>query len=140
MRPAAHVYLAVFGLLQWSHASSEPGKSKDASPNVCAVSRKPPSPRPVLHPQRTTYRIAPQYEPHSIVSDACASYATLDAINDGLSPYLRSIAKNTDFFSHYRLNLFNKKCPFWSDENGMCGNIACSVNTLENEADIPLIW
>jgi hypothetical protein len=74
------------------------------------------------------------------VSDACASYATLDAINDGLSPYLRSIAKNTDFFSHYRLNLYNKKCPFWSDENGMCGNVACSVNTLENGADIPLIW
>ena len=142
MRSAAHVfYLAVFNLLQWSHASSEPGKSEAASPNVCAVSRKPPpSPRPVSSPQRTTYRIAPQYEPDSIVSDACASYATLDAINDGLSPYLRSIAKNTDFFSHYRLNLYNKKCPFWSDENGMCGNIACSVNTLDNEADIPLIW
>jgi hypothetical protein len=36
--------------------------------------------------------------------------------------------------------LYNKKCPFWSDENGMCGNIACAVTTLENEEDIPQIW
>jgi ERO1-like protein beta len=46
----------------------------------------------------------------------------------------------TDFFSYYRLNLYNKKCPFWSDEEGLCGNIACAVTTLENEQDIPDIW
>jgi hypothetical protein len=74
------------------------------------------------------------------VSDACASYATLENINSALHPFLRSITQETDFFSHYRLNLYNKKCPFWSDDDGMCGNIACAVNTLENEEDIPLIW
>jgi ERO1-like protein beta len=74
------------------------------------------------------------------VSDACASYSTLEQLNDAVHPYLQSITQNTDFFSHYRLNLFSKKCPFWDDENGMCGNVACAVNTLENEEDIPLVW
>lgn len=53
---------------------------------------------------------------------------------------MRNLANNTDFFAYYRLNLYNKECPFWSDENGLCGNIACAVTTLENEEDIPLIW
>lgn len=48
--------------------------------------------------------------------------------------------RDSDFFSYYRLNLYNKECPFWSDEGGLCGNIACAVNTLENEEDIPLSW
>lgn len=46
----------------------------------------------------------------------------------------------SDFFSYYRLNLYNKECPFWSDEESMCGNIACAVNTIEDEAEIPSIW
>jgi ERO1-like protein beta len=81
-----------------------------------------------------------QLEPGAIVSDACASYSTLEQLNDAIHPYLHSITQNTDFFSHYRLSLFSKKCPFWDDENGMCGNVACAVNTLENEEDIPLVW
>lgn len=36
--------------------------------------------------------------------------------------------------------MYNKKCPFWDDENGLCGNSACAVTTLENEEDIPKIW
>ncbi|CAI4218652.1 unnamed protein product [Parascedosporium putredinis] len=28
----------------------------------------------------------------------------------------------------------------WNDENGMCGNIACAVATLDNEEDIPEVW
>lgn len=36
--------------------------------------------------------------------------------------------------------MYNKKCPFWSDDEGLCGNIACAVTTLENEEDIPEIW
>jgi ERO1-like protein beta len=148
MRPAAkHFYLAVFALLGTSHAVSPgeaSGKTRDPGPNVCAVSSSstsspPPSSTTLVH-GRTTYTLRYQYEPNSIVSDACASYATLENINEALTPHLRSITQNTDFFSHYRLNLYNKKCPFWSDDNGMCGNIACSVNTLDNEEDIPLVW
>ncbi|KAF1986242.1 endoplasmic oxidoreductin [Aulographum hederae CBS 113979] len=124
MPSAAKVfYLAVFALLRTSHAtgtssssSKQPARSKEASPNVCA------------------------FEPNAIVSDACASYETLDHINAGLHPYINAITTNTDFFSFYRLNLYNKKCPFWDDEGGMCGNIACAVNTLENEDDVPLVW
>lgn len=76
----------------------------------------------------------------SIVSDACASYATLDRLNADVKPALQDLVHSTDFFSHYRLNLFNKRCPFWDDENGMCGNIGCAVETLENEDDIPEVW
>lgn len=119
MRTAAHVfYLAVFSLLGTSHAAGNvaPSKSKSPAPNVCNL------------------------EPGAIVSDACASYSTLEQLNEAIHPYLQSITQKTDFFSHYRLSLFNKKCPFWDDENGMCGNVACAVNTLENEEDIPLVW
>lgn len=120
MRTAAQAfYLAVFSLLSSSHAASyvrEATKSKPLPPNVC------------------------EFELGAIVSDACASYSTLEGLNNAIHPYLHSITQNTDFFSHYRLNLYNKKCPFWSDENGMCGNIACAVNTLDNEEDIPLVW
>ncbi|RYO87292.1 hypothetical protein DL764_008880 [Monosporascus ibericus] len=78
--------------------------------------------------------------PKAIVSDACASYSTLENLNRKLKPAVDDLTQNTDFFSYYRLNLFNKKCPFWNDENGMCGNIACAVETLDNEEDIPKIW
>ncbi|PVI03688.1 endoplasmic oxidoreductin [Periconia macrospinosa] len=122
MRAAAKVfYLAVFSLLCSSHAE----KSKSPPANVC---------------DNTSPNFQTQLEPGAIVSDACASYNTLEQLNDAIYPYLHSITQNTDFFSHYRLSLFNKKCPFWSDENGMCGNVACAVNTLDNEEDIPLVW
>ncbi|KAI2638545.1 endoplasmic oxidoreductin [Xylaria nigripes] len=78
--------------------------------------------------------------PKSIVSDACVSYQTLQSLNQKVKPVIDELTKETDFFSHYRLNLYNKKCPFWSDENGICGNIACAVNTIDNEEDIPKIW
>ncbi|KAL7620397.1 endoplasmic oxidoreductin-1 [Parahypoxylon ruwenzoriense] len=81
-----------------------------------------------------------QISPRAIVSDACASYSTLEKLNRKVKPAVDELTKETDFFSHYRLNLFNKKCPFWNDENGMCGNIACAVNTIDNEEDIPKIW
>ena len=75
-----------------------------------------------------------------MVSDACVSYGTINTLNDEIYTLLRSITLETDFFSYYRLNLFNKECPFWSDANSMCGNIACSVNTIESEEDIPPTW
>lgn len=78
--------------------------------------------------------------PKTIVSDACASYSTLERLNRNVKPAVDELTRTTDFFSHYRLNLFNKKCPFWNDESGMCGNIACAVQTLDNEEDIPKVW
>lgn len=78
--------------------------------------------------------------PRAIVSDACASYSTLERLNSRLKPAIDDVTRSTDFFSHYRLNLFNKKCPFWNDDSGMCGNIACAVETLDNEEDIPEVW
>ncbi|KAH7391418.1 endoplasmic reticulum Oxidoreductin 1-domain-containing protein [Cadophora sp. MPI-SDFR-AT-0126] len=119
MMTAAQVfYLAVFSLLGTSHGadSKTASKAKTPSPDVCAIS------------------------PKAIVSDACASYSTLDTLNKELKPSLNDITQTTDFFAYYRLNLFGKECPFWNDDNGMCGNIACAVNTLDNEEDIPEIW
>ena len=141
MRTAAQAfYLAVFSLLGSSYAASyarEATKSKTLPPNVCEVSNSSACEAPT-EPHNPKHTI--QFEPGAIVSDACASYSTLEGLNNAIHPYLHSITQNTDFFSHYRLNLYNKKCPFWSDENGMCGNIACAVNTLDNEEDIPLVW
>lgn len=74
------------------------------------------------------------------MDDACASYVTLENLNSQIKPTLDDLTRTTDFFSYYRLNLFNKKCPFWDDGNGMCGNIACAVETLDNEEDVPEIW
>lgn len=141
MRRAEGVfYLAVFALLSSSHAepsSTAPTVSKNKGPNVCAVSPSCPSQFSVRRVPKRTFA---QYEPGAIVSDACASYSTLDDLNTDLTPYIGSLTQKTDFFSYYRLNLYNKKCPFWSDDNDMCGNIACAVNTLDNEEDIPLVW
>ncbi|KAK0854205.1 endoplasmic oxidoreductin-1 [Friedmanniomyces endolithicus] len=110
-------YLAVFALFSGGcTVQAASPASSHTSPDVCAL------------------------EPEAKVSDACASYADLDSLNNRLYPYIRNLANNTDFFSYYRLNLYDKECPFWSDENGLCGNIACAVTTLENETQIPQIW
>lgn len=90
----------------------------------------------VVSSNRASFQISPK----AIVSDACASYSTLERLNHNVKPAVDDLTRDTDFFSHYRLNLFNKKCPFWNDENGMCGNIACAVETLDNEEDIPEVW
>ncbi|KAG5983798.1 hypothetical protein E4U55_007113 [Claviceps digitariae] len=103
-------YLSVFAL--WA----APAKCAGPSDKDCAIS------------------------PKSIVQDACASYATLEKLNNRVKPALEDLTRTTDFFSHYRLNLFSKKCPFWDDENGICGNIGCAVETLDNEDDIPEVW
>jgi len=117
---AGSFYLAVFALFSSSqlvHAGGETAThASKTGPDVCA------------------------FEPEAKVSDACASYAELDKINDMISPYVHKLVTQTDFFSYYRLNLYNKVCPFWSDENGLCGNIACAVTTVENEEDVPKIW
>lgn len=96
-----------------------------------------PSYRFVIHNgSQSKYQISPK----AIVSDACASFSTLEALNNRVKPAVEDLTSTTDFFSHYRLNLFHKSCPFWNDENGMCGNIACAVQTLDSEDDIPEVW
>ena len=126
-------------------------QSQDVSQDSCAVStqvyyfRDPfKSPQYSGHPPSSVASFSDnrprQIEPKSIVSDACASYSTLDRLNQKIKPAIDDLTHTTDFFSHYRLNLFNKRCPFWNDENGMCGNIACAVQTLDNEEDIPVVW
>ncbi|KPI43349.1 Endoplasmic reticulum oxidoreductin-1 [Cyphellophora attinorum] len=90
----------------------------------------------------TTVQADPQcaIDPKSIVTDACTSYAALDTLNADIAPSLHDLTEATDFFSYYRLNLFQKTCPFWADESAQCGNRACVVDTIENEQDIPEIW
>lgn len=131
-------YLAVFASLSGtlhgkSHASPA---SAQASSDVCAVGCS--SPNPSFLPNVPVNAF--QFEPTSKVSDACASYGDLNTLNNKLHPYVRNLANNTDFFSYYRLNLYNKKCPFWDDENSLCGNRACAVITVDDEEDIPEIW
>lgn len=119
MRTAAgSFYLAVFALLSASsHASPQTSdKPSSQASTPCSL------------------------EPDALVSDACVSYSTLNSLNRNLLPYVRSITKDTDFFAYYRLNLYNKHCPFWDDNASLCGNIACAVNTITNETDIPPIW
>lgn len=118
MRPASQAfYLAIYALLGSTHAQVKSAtRTTPPNPDACAI------------------------EPGAIVSDACASYATLDALNADLTSSLKSITQKTDFFAYYRLNLFNRVCPYWTDENSMCGNIACAVQTLDNEEDVPEIW
>ncbi|KAL8710891.1 MAG: hypothetical protein Q9225_007215, partial [Loekoesia sp. 1 TL-2023] len=138
MLPAAKFfYLAVFALFQPSHANS-PIKSVQSAPSeLCAVRDSATS-----HPLPPSSSQILQINPKAIVSDACASYSTLDSLNSALSQPLKAITQSTDFFAYYRLNLYDQKCPVraWDDETGTCGNIACKVDTLEDEKDIPEIW
>ena len=124
-------YLAFFAL--WANASSNAAGL--ASSEVCAVGT-------TSHFLSHINNIYDQIDPRAIVSDACVSYSTLDGLNNALSPSLNSITQDTDFFAYYRLNLYDQVCPVraWDDESGTCGNIACKVDTLEDEKDIPLIW
>ncbi|KAI7680393.1 hypothetical protein KC322_g14451, partial [Hortaea werneckii] len=82
-KTAAHAfYLAVFALFSGDcNADAASSTSSNYSPDVCAL------------------------EPKAKVSDACASYADLDALNGKLQPFIRNLSHNTDFFSYYRLNL-----------------------------------
>lgn len=78
-------------------------------------------------------------DPKSTVADACISYDELDTLNNNIGRDLIELT-HADFFAYYRLNLYNKVCPFWTDESSMCGNRACAVDTIEDEKDIPPIW
>ncbi|KAL8635032.1 MAG: hypothetical protein Q9228_007439 [Teloschistes exilis] len=129
-------YLAVFTLFCPSHASS-PLRPASVPSEQCAVRH-----HATRLPSADSSSQFIQINPKAIVSDACASYSTLDSLNTALSPSLQEITQSTDFFAYYRLNLYDQKCPVraWDDETGTCGNIACKVDTLEDEKDIPVIW
>ena len=137
MKPAQkHFYLAIFALFGSCYARATGTTPSHASrAEVCAVCSRPAVASPIRIDKH-------QIDPTAIVSDACASYATLDTLNDALSSSLKEITHSTDFFAYYRLNLYDQKCPVraWDDETGTCGNIACKVDTLEDEKDIPEIW
>lgn len=129
-------YLAFYAFFAHTHVHAQSTGASSSDPSaVCAV-RDPQD--TVLQSKAHTNQI----DPRTIVSDACASYSALDKLNTDLSPSLKAIAQNTDFFAYYRLNLYDQKCPVraWDDETGTCGNIACKVDTLEDERDIPAIW
>lgn len=138
MASAAKVfYLAVFALFQTSHASPPVKPVLSPPSELCAVRFRCTSHHPPASNSQSV-----QINPKAIVSDACASYATLDKLNAALSQGMKEITQSTDFFSYYRLNLYDQECPVraWDDETGTCGNIACKVDTLEDEKDVPLIW
>lgn len=142
-----YAVLALLSIHGGVHAAPPSSASSHASPDSCAVSSShncSSHPRPLHPPPSSSGNVISntifQLEPKAQVSDACASYADLNTLNDKLHPYVRNLANNTDFFSYYRLNLYNQKCPFWNDENSLCGNRACAVDTLDNEEDIPQIW
>ncbi|KAK6330322.1 endoplasmic oxidoreductin-1 [Orbilia blumenaviensis] len=78
-------------------------------------------------------------EPNSLVSDACVSYATLESINSEIRPAIQYLTNHVDFFTYYRLDLYGRECPFWSDDAGFCANRACAVE-LTDENDIPESW
>lgn len=122
MRSMSHSFICFFVLPLVSSVAAVLGASSLA-PSCIRVSNA------------TTFQISPR----AIVSDACASYSTLEQLNLKVKPSVDELIRETDFFSHYRLNL-QKQCPFWDDENSMCGNIACAVSTIDNEEDIPEVW
>ena len=144
MRRAAGVFfLAVFALLGECHTSGSASskhdvRAREASPDVCAVSGHS-SNCTTPQDQSPKHLFTTQFEPGAIVSDACASYSTLDKLNDLLFPFVHNATQSTDFFSFYRLNLNHKTCPFW-DEGGMCKYETCAVTTVDKEEDLPLAW
>ena len=134
---AAQFYLVFFTLFDRSHAASHEEPSTTlTSADQCAVSSD------TLHSCHLRALTCLEINPKATVSDACVSYSHLDSLNRALKPFLKEITQGTDFFAYYRLNLFDQKCPVraWDDETGTCGNIACKVDTLEDEHDIPEIW
>ncbi len=78
-------------------------------------------------------------KPSGMISDASTSFSSIELLNAKIRPLLREITKETDFFGYYRLDLYGKECPFWS-EDGLCGNRACAVETIDDEAEIPNVW
>ena len=73
------------------------------------------------------------------IVDTHSSYNFVTNHNDVISPLLRDLCTSTDFFKYYKLNLFTRECPYFSEDGAFCGNRACAVDTIEEE-DVPEIW
>ncbi|KAK9462469.1 endoplasmic reticulum Oxidoreductin 1-domain-containing protein [Lipomyces oligophaga] len=74
------------------------------------------------------------------IVESAYDIAAIDRANaEYLRPLLHDIVTTTDFFRYYRLDLFGRPCLFWDDE-GMCGNRACAVDTIDDETHLPEIW
>lgn len=77
--------------------------------------------------------------PNGSIEDACgATYEAVEYTNHRVRPIIQNLVK-TDFFRFYYLDLFGDSCPL-GDDSGTCGNRACAVDTVEDEADLPDIW
>ena len=68
------------------------------------------------------------------------SNAIGEVLSRRIQPIVNDITQNTDYFSYYRLDLYGRTCPFWSEDDGTCANIACAVTTIDDENSIPPIW
>lgn len=75
----------------------------------------------------------------SKISDTPSSYSYVANHNAALSPLVQDLCSSTDFFKYYKLNLFTRECPYFSDDGAFCGNRACAVDTLDEE-DVPEVW
>ncbi|KAK9455373.1 endoplasmic reticulum Oxidoreductin 1-domain-containing protein [Dipodascopsis uninucleata] len=85
-------------------------------------------------------RVQASFEIGDDIGEASFEISIIDKVNEEkLRPLLHDIVTTSDFFKYYRLDLYGRPCPFWSDE-GMCGNIACAVDTIDNEDHLPEIW
>ncbi|EPY53899.1 ER oxidoreductin Ero1a [Schizosaccharomyces cryophilus OY26] len=49
------------------------------------------------------------------------------------------LTEGSDYFSYYKLNLYQAECPLWENDNAMCSSQGCAVDTLE-ENEIPNVW
>lgn len=73
------------------------------------------------------------------ISDTPSSYSYVTKHNEALSPLIRELCSSTDFFKYYKLNLFTRECPYFSEDGAFCGNRACAVDTID-EDEVPEIW
>lgn len=77
--------------------------------------------------------------PNGNIQDACgATFEAVERTNHRVRPLVTDLV-NTDFFKYYYLDLYGDSCPL-SDDSATCGNRACAVDTVDDQADLPEIW
>lgn len=72
------------------------------------------------------------------ILDSCASFGEVEVVNREVRPVLRNLVLS-DYFKYYKVDLSPRLCPF-QDEEGMCGNEACAVESVHEEDEIPEFW
>ncbi|KAK9471313.1 endoplasmic reticulum Oxidoreductin 1-domain-containing protein [Dipodascopsis tothii] len=72
-----------------------------------------------------------------------ASGVTVGAIEQAnraaVLPLVKDMVSTSDFYRYYFLDLYGRPCPFWPDD-GLCGNRACAVDTIDDDSQVPEIW